>query len=187
MVVSCKMLIIITISPDHLLLDSAPNLGPLIFRWKINKFENCWYESVRILEVLKLLFQQFLKLSSSQRDMSGPILGALSKNRWSWGRSEISSSPWGAPWTHNADPWTLWQCRRRSCSRVDRWSCASTRPSWPSSSCRPRGSSRPNGASPPRPSPPSSADGKPSSDRPARPGETSLLPAGAGCGSTRFS
>jgi hypothetical protein len=26
---------------DHLLLDSAPNLGPLIFRWKINKFENC--------------------------------------------------------------------------------------------------------------------------------------------------
>jgi hypothetical protein len=28
-----------------------------------------------ILEVLKLLFQLFLDLSSSQRDMSGPILG----------------------------------------------------------------------------------------------------------------
>ncbi len=27
--------------PDHLLLDSAPNLEPLISRWKINKFENC--------------------------------------------------------------------------------------------------------------------------------------------------
>ncbi len=27
--------------PDHLLLDSAPNLGPLISHWEINKFENC--------------------------------------------------------------------------------------------------------------------------------------------------
>ncbi len=69
-------------TPNHLLLDSAPNLGPLISRWKINKFENCWYRSVRILEVLKLLFQQPLNLSSSQWDMRGPILGALSKNRW---------------------------------------------------------------------------------------------------------
>ncbi len=70
-------------TPDHLLLDSAPNLGPLISRWEINKFETCSYKSVRILEVLKLLFQQFLNLSSSQRDMSGPILGDLSNNRWS--------------------------------------------------------------------------------------------------------
>jgi hypothetical protein len=31
-------------------LDSAPNLGPLISRWEINKFENCWYKSFRILE-----------------------------------------------------------------------------------------------------------------------------------------
>ncbi len=28
---------------DYLLLDSAPNFGPLISRWKINKFENCWF------------------------------------------------------------------------------------------------------------------------------------------------
>ncbi len=70
---------------DHLLLDSALNLGPLISRWEINKFENCSYKSVRILEVLKFLFQQFMNLSSSQRDMSGPILGALSNNRWSGG------------------------------------------------------------------------------------------------------
>jgi hypothetical protein len=75
------------VPPDHLLLDSAPNLGPLISRWEINQFENCWYKSVTILEVLKLLFQQFLNLSSSQRDMSGAILGALSNNRWSWGTS----------------------------------------------------------------------------------------------------
>ncbi len=61
--------------PDHLFLDSAPNLGPLKSLWEINKFENCWYKSVsRTLEVLKLLFQQFLNLSSSQRDTSGPIL-----------------------------------------------------------------------------------------------------------------
>ncbi len=65
---------------DHLLLESAPNLGPLISRWEINKFENCRYKCVRILEVLKRLFQQFLNLSSSQRDMSGPTLGDLSNN-----------------------------------------------------------------------------------------------------------
>ncbi len=69
----------------HLLLDSAPNLGPLISRWEIHNFENCWNKSVRILEVLKLLFQQFLNVSSSQRDMSDPILGTLSNNWWSWG------------------------------------------------------------------------------------------------------
>jgi hypothetical protein len=29
------------LAPDHLLLDSIPNLGPLISRWEINKFEVC--------------------------------------------------------------------------------------------------------------------------------------------------
>jgi hypothetical protein len=52
---------------------------------EINKFKNCWNKSVRILEVLKLLFKQFLNMSSSQRDMSGPILGDMSNNRWSQG------------------------------------------------------------------------------------------------------
>jgi hypothetical protein len=83
-----KVLVLKCIScvpPDHLFLDSAPNLGPLISRWEIIKFENCCYKSVRILEVLKLLLQQFLNLSSSQQDMSGPRLGDLSKNRWSGG------------------------------------------------------------------------------------------------------
>ncbi len=65
--------------------DSAPNLEPLKSHWEINKFENCSYKSVRILEVLKLMFHQFLNVSSSQRDMSGPRLEALSKNRWSGG------------------------------------------------------------------------------------------------------
>ncbi len=70
------------IPSDHLILDSAPNLGPLISRWEINnKFDNCWYKSVRILEVLKLLCQHFLNWSSFQQDMSGPMLGDLSKNR----------------------------------------------------------------------------------------------------------
>ncbi len=72
-------------SPDHLLMGGAPNFGPLISRWEINKFENCWYKSVKILEVLKLSFHQFLNLSSSQRDTSGPILWALSNNTWSGG------------------------------------------------------------------------------------------------------
>jgi hypothetical protein len=52
-------LILSQATPDNLLLDSVPNLGPLISRWEINKFDNCWYKSVRLLEVLKLLFQQF--------------------------------------------------------------------------------------------------------------------------------
>ncbi len=56
-----------------------------VCRWEINKFENCWYKSVRVLEVLKLSFQRFLNLSSSERDVSGPILGHLSNNRWSGG------------------------------------------------------------------------------------------------------
>jgi hypothetical protein len=72
------------VPPDHLLLDSSPNLRPLISCWEINKFENWWYKSVRNLEVLKLLFPQFLKFSSFQRDMSGPKLEDMSKNRWSF-------------------------------------------------------------------------------------------------------
>jgi hypothetical protein len=28
-------------TPDHLLLDSVPNLGPLISRWEINELKNC--------------------------------------------------------------------------------------------------------------------------------------------------
>jgi hypothetical protein len=78
--ISRKCLVFRRLPPDHPLLDSAPNLGPLISRWEINKFENCLYKSVRILKVLKLLFQHFLNLSSSQRDMSGSILGDLSNN-----------------------------------------------------------------------------------------------------------
>ncbi len=56
-------------------------LQKTIYR-KLATFSN-WYKSVRILEVLKLLSQQFLNLPSSQRDMSGPIFGDLSNNRWS--------------------------------------------------------------------------------------------------------
>ncbi len=33
--------------PDHRFLDSSSNLGPLISLWEINKFEYCWYNSVR--------------------------------------------------------------------------------------------------------------------------------------------
>ncbi len=44
------------------------------------------------LEVLKLLFQQVLNLSSSQQDMSGQILGDLSNNRWSRRSEKVSSS-----------------------------------------------------------------------------------------------
>ncbi len=80
------------IPPDHPLLDSAPNLGPLISRWEIIKFKNSRYWIVRILDVLKLLFQQFLNLSSSKRDMSGPKSGDLSNNRWSGGNISINNA-----------------------------------------------------------------------------------------------
>jgi hypothetical protein len=46
-------------TPSHVLVDSGPNLGSFTSRWEINKFENCWYKGVRILEVKKLLFQHF--------------------------------------------------------------------------------------------------------------------------------
>jgi hypothetical protein len=35
------LIVTLALLPDHLSLDSAPNLGPLISRWEISKFENC--------------------------------------------------------------------------------------------------------------------------------------------------
>jgi hypothetical protein len=105
---------ICTVHSDHPLLHSAPNLGPLISRWEINKFENCGCKSVRILEVLKLLSQQFFNLSSSQWNMSGPILGDLSNNRWSGGNTKLTTpTTWvdvdlqPLIWSQNADVTSL--------------------------------------------------------------------------------
>ncbi len=72
-------------------LDSAPNIGPLISRWELEKFKNCWNTSFRTFEILTLLYQQFSNLLISQRDMSGPRLGALSNNRWSGGTSSLQA------------------------------------------------------------------------------------------------
>ncbi len=59
-------------SHDHLLLDSAPNIGPLISHWELDKFRNCWNKSFRTSKILTHLYQQCLNLVISQRDMSGP-------------------------------------------------------------------------------------------------------------------
>jgi hypothetical protein len=72
-------------TPDHLLLDGAPNIGPLISRWELDKFKNCLNKSFRTSKILTLLYQQFPNLLISQRDMSGPRLGTLFNNRWSGG------------------------------------------------------------------------------------------------------
>ncbi len=80
-----------------------------------NKVKNCWYKSVRILEVLKLLFQQFLNLSSSQRNMSGPILGDLSINRWSGVYSEMDD----VLNTNTCTFYGLFNCRKS----IDRRKC----------------------------------------------------------------
>jgi hypothetical protein len=77
------------VPPDHLFLDSAPNIGPLIFRWELDKFKNCWNKSFRPSKILTLLYQQFSNLLIFQRDMSGPRWGTLSNNRWSRGNALI--------------------------------------------------------------------------------------------------
>jgi hypothetical protein len=70
------------IPPDqHLLLDSAPNFGPLLSRWELDKFKNCLNKSFRTSKIQTLLYQQFLNLFISQRDMSGPKLVTLFNNR----------------------------------------------------------------------------------------------------------
>jgi hypothetical protein len=69
--------------PDHLLLDNAPNIGPLVSRWELDKLRNCWNRSFRTSKILTLSYLQFSNLIISQRDMSGLKLGALSNNRWS--------------------------------------------------------------------------------------------------------
>ncbi len=67
----------------QLLFDRYPNIGPLISRWELDKLKNCWNKSFRTSKILIILYQQFSNLFISQRDMSGPRLGALSNKRWS--------------------------------------------------------------------------------------------------------
>jgi hypothetical protein len=73
----------LTVPHDHLLLDSAPNIGPLMSRCELDKFKNCWNKNFRTSKILTLLYQQFSNSLISQRDMSGPRLGTLSNNRLS--------------------------------------------------------------------------------------------------------
>ncbi len=76
---------ILLLPHDHLLLDRSPNIGQLLSRWELDKFKNCWNKSSRTSKFLTLLYQQSSNLLISQRDMSGPRLGALSNNSWSGG------------------------------------------------------------------------------------------------------
>jgi hypothetical protein len=52
---------------DYLLLDSAPNIGPLISRWELDEFKNSWNNSFRTFKIQKLLYQQLSNLFISQR------------------------------------------------------------------------------------------------------------------------
>ncbi len=84
------------VPPDHLLLDRSHNIAPLISRWELHKYKNCWNKSFRNSKILTLLCQQFSNLLISQQEMSGPRLGALSNNRWSgdisWVAREFSAN-----------------------------------------------------------------------------------------------
>jgi hypothetical protein len=66
-------------------LDRSPNIRQLMSRWELDKFKNFWNKSFVTSKILTLLYQQFSNLLISQRDMSGPRLGAMSNNRWSGG------------------------------------------------------------------------------------------------------
>ncbi len=76
-------------TPDHLLLDESPNIGPLISRWELDKFKNCWNKSFITSKILTLLYQQLSNLLISQRDVSGPKLGALSGKRSTFYRGTL--------------------------------------------------------------------------------------------------
>ncbi len=70
------------VPPDHLLLDSFPNLGPLVSRWEINKFKKLPIQKCHDFRRSKAFVPAIFNLSCSQGDVSGPILGDLSSNRW---------------------------------------------------------------------------------------------------------
>jgi hypothetical protein len=48
--------------PNHLILDRCPYIGPLISRWELDKFKNCWNKSFRTSKIMTLLYQKFLNL-----------------------------------------------------------------------------------------------------------------------------
>ncbi len=92
-------------TPDHLLLDRSPNIGPLISCWKLDKFKNCWNKSFKTSKKLTLVYQKFSNLLISKpnlliskRDLSGPRLGTLSNNRWSGGSVLESNSTFFSHW-----------------------------------------------------------------------------------------
>jgi hypothetical protein len=82
-------------TPDSLLLDRSPNIGPLISRWELDKFKNCWNNSFRTSKILTLLYQQFSNLLIFQRDKSGLRLGALSNDWWSRGK-KVGTKLWAS-------------------------------------------------------------------------------------------
>ncbi len=87
---------------DLILLNRSPNIGPLMSRWELEKFKNCWNNSFRTSRILTLLYQKFSNLLISQWDMSGPRLGALSNRArqlclWCWGTVELDE--FGTLWS----------------------------------------------------------------------------------------
>ncbi len=76
-----RFIIEIKLPPDPPVLDRSPNNEPLISRWELDKFKNCWNKIFRTSKILTLLHQQFSNFLISQRNMGGPRLGALSNNR----------------------------------------------------------------------------------------------------------
>ncbi len=50
-IVGCGLRIVMcTLPSDHLLLDRPPNIGPLMSRWELDKFKNCWKKALEPLK-----------------------------------------------------------------------------------------------------------------------------------------
>jgi hypothetical protein len=65
------------VPPDHLLLDRSPNIGPLISRWELGKFKNCWNKSVRTSKILTFVSAIFKLVNFPTRCEWSKIRGTV--------------------------------------------------------------------------------------------------------------
>ncbi len=80
----CNSFILRINTPNHLLLDRSPNIGPLISCWELGKFKYFWNKSFRTSKILTLLSAIFELVNFPTRYEWSKIR-ALSNNRWSGG------------------------------------------------------------------------------------------------------
>jgi hypothetical protein len=80
------------VPPDHLLLDSAPNLGPLIFRWEIDKFEN-FRHKCQDFRGSKAFVSANFWICQVPNEIRVVHIGDLSNKRWSGRIGKVPQIP----------------------------------------------------------------------------------------------